>query len=62
MAETLAQDIAVGVIDFMTSNRVFSVYQVTEDDCIIVWPSATEELIEARVQAVIDKGRNCCDK
>ena len=62
MANQLAQDIAIGVVDYLTSNRLFSAYQVSDEDCIIAWSSATEELIEARVQEVIDKGRNCCDK
>ena len=62
MANQLAHDIAIGVVDYLTSNRLFSVYQVSDEDCIIAWSSATEELIEARIQEVIDKGCNCCDK
>ena len=62
MPNPIAQDIAIGVVDFLTSNRLFCVYRVSDEDCIIVWLSSTEELIEARIQEVIDKGCNCCDK
>ena len=55
MANQLAQDIAIGVVDYLTSNRLFSAYQVSDEDCIIVWSSAIEELIEARVQEVINE-------
>jgi len=51
-----AEQIAKGVFDMLISNRLFCVYQVTEDDCLIVWSSATLELLEARIQEGIDEG------
>jgi len=52
-----AEEIAKGVFDMLTSNRLFCVYQVTEDDCIIVWSSATLEILEARIREGIDAGK-----
>ena len=50
IADSLAGDIAEGVFDMITTNHLFSVEQVSEEDYIIVWSSATIEQLTARVQ------------
>lgn len=54
MVDSYAEEIARGVFELLRSDHLFSVYQVNEDDCMIVWTSSAEELIAARIQEGLD--------
>ena len=57
MDEPLAERIACGVFDMLTSNPLFRAYRAGDDDCIIIWSLMTVELLEARIQEVMDDNK-----
>jgi hypothetical protein len=56
MAKASARDIAAGIVDILISDKLFAVEIIDKSSCLIIWSSATEELIEARIHEVVNEG------
>jgi len=55
MPDSYAEEIAEGVLNLMLSDDLFSVFvDDGGESCSVIWSCASVELLEARVQEVLD--------